>query len=80
LAVNVTLIRKDRALEKLCLGEPSDVISTSMLEDVRVLPFLGASVEDSVLATKFSCRWDDYLETLEKDLDGNFFIDQPKEQ
>jgi BTB/POZ domain len=31
-------------------------------------------VEGSMLATRFSGRWDD---SLEKDGDGNFFIDQP---
>jgi hypothetical protein len=34
------------------------------------------SVEGSMLAAKFSGRWDD---SLEKDADGNFFIDQPIE-
>ncbi|KAL3775086.1 hypothetical protein ACHAWO_000766, partial [Cyclotella atomus] len=32
------------------------------------------SVEGSMLASRFSGRWD---ESLEKDADGNFFIDQP---
>lgn len=34
------------------------------------------SVEGSMLASRFSGRWDD---SLEKDKDGNFFIDQPME-
>ncbi|KAL9189782.1 hypothetical protein ACHAXT_009457 [Thalassiosira profunda] len=34
------------------------------------------SVEGSMLASRFSGRWD---ESLEKDRDGNFFIDQPIE-
>ena len=34
------------------------------------------SVEGSMLASRFSGRWDD---SLEKDKDGNFFIDQPIE-
>ncbi len=34
------------------------------------------SVDGSMLASRFSGRWDD---CLEKDKDGNFFIDQPME-
>jgi len=58
-------------------GEKNDVIylnvgGTVMATLRSTLTF----VEDSMLASRFSGRWDD---GLEKDRDGNFFIDQPIE-
>jgi BTB/POZ domain len=41
---------------------------------IAVLRSTLTCVENSMLATRFSGRWDDILE---KDRDGNFFIDQP---
>jgi BTB/POZ domain len=43
-------------------------------KQIAVLRSTLTFVEGSMLATKFSGRWDD---SLEKDRDGNFFIDQP---
>jgi hypothetical protein len=43
-------------------------------KQIAVLRSTLTFVEGSMLATRFSGRWDD---SLEKDRDGNFFIDQP---
>ena len=43
---------------------------------IAVLRRTLTSVEGSMLASRFSGRWD---ESLEKDRDGNFFVDQPIE-
>ena len=56
---------------------PSDVLSLNVGgTHIAVLRRTLTSVEESMLASKFSGRWDD---SLEKDRDGNFFIDQPIE-
>lgn len=55
----------------------SDVLHLNVGGDrLAVLRRTLTSVEGSMLASRFSGRWD---ETLEKDQDGNFFIDQPIE-
>jgi hypothetical protein len=55
----------------------SDVLHLNVGGDhMTVLRRTLTSVEGSMLASRFSGRWDD---TLEKDQDGNFFIDQPIE-
>lgn len=55
----------------------SDVLHLNVGGDhMTVLRRTLTSVEGSMLASRFSGRWDD---TLEKDEDGNFFIDQPIE-
>lgn len=56
-------------------GNASDVISLNVGGTrMDVLRRTLTQVEGSLLATKFSGRWDD---SLEKDRHGNFFIDQP---
>ena len=56
---------------------PSDVLHINVGGNViAVLRRTLTSVEGSMLASRFSGRWD---ESLEKDRDGNFFIDQPIE-
>lgn len=63
--------------ENPCMGEPSDVLRLNVGGTrIDVLRRTLMSVEGSMLAAKFSGRWDD---SLEKDSDGNFFIDQPIE-
>lgn len=55
----------------------SDVLHLNIGGDrLTVLRRTLTSVEGSMLASRFSGRWD---ESLEKDQDGNFFIDQPIE-
>lgn len=55
----------------------SDVLHLNVGGDhLSVLRRTLTSVEGSMLASRFSGRWD---ETLEKDRDGNFFIEQPIE-
>jgi len=55
----------------------SDVIHLNVGGDqMAVLRRTLTSVEGSMLASRFSGRWD---ESLEKDRDGNFFLDQPIE-
>ena len=55
----------------------SDVIPLNIGGDkMSVLRRTLTSVEGSMLASRFSGRWD---ESLEKDRDGNFFLDQPIE-
>jgi hypothetical protein len=62
---------------RFCLGEPGDVLRFNVGgARIDVLRRTLTSVEGSMLAAKFSGRWDD---SLEKDADGNFFIDQPIE-
>jgi len=61
--------------ENPALGNPSDVLRLNVGGTrIDVLRRTLTSVEGSMLATRFSGRWDD---SLEKDLDGNFFLDQP---
>eukprot|EP00592_Proboscia_alata_P013294 CAMPEP_0194388164 /NCGR_PEP_ID=MMETSP0174-20130528/96799_1 /TAXON_ID=216777 /ORGANISM="Proboscia alata, Strain PI-D3" /LENGTH=482 /DNA_ID=CAMNT_0039179133 /DNA_START=189 /DNA_END=1637 /DNA_ORIENTATION=- len=56
-------------------AKPSDVLNLSLGgRRVSVLRRTLCYADGSMLASKFSGRWDD---TLEKDTDGNFFIDQP---
>jgi hypothetical protein len=67
--------------EKVNLGcgnyQPSDVLNINVGGTVMaVLRRTITSVEGSMLASRFSGRWDD---SIEKDRDGNFFIDQPFE-
>jgi len=63
--------------ENPCLGHPSDVLHLNVGGTrIDVLRRTLTSVEGSMLASRFSGRWDD---SLEKDADGNFFIDQPIE-
>lgn len=55
----------------------SDVLNLNVGGDkIAVLRRTLTSVEGSMLASRFSGRWDD---SLEKDAEGNFFIDQPIE-
>ena len=57
-----------------CL-QPSDVLHLNVGGDLTtVLRRTLTSVEGSMLSSRFSGRWD---ESLEKDRNGNFFIDQP---
>ena len=57
-------------------GAPSDVLRLNIGGLRRdVLRRTLTQYEGSLLASKFSGRWDD---SLEKDTDGNFFIDQPE--
>jgi hypothetical protein len=58
--------------------QPSDVLRLNIGGDttLAVLRKTITSVEGSMLSSRFSGRWD---ESLEKDKDGNFFIDQPIE-
>jgi BTB/POZ domain len=49
-------------------------LNVSGTKQLAVLRSTLTCVEGSMLATRFSGRWDD---SLEKDRDGNFFIDQP---
>jgi len=59
-------------------GRPGDVLRLNVGGSTRidVLRRTLTQMEGSMLASKFSGRWDD---NLEKDADGNFFIDQPPE-
>ena len=79
------LQEKERDLERLRIslekehpnhGEPSDVLRLNIGGGARVdvLRRTLTQFEGSLLESKFSGRWDD---SLEKDADGNFFIDQP---
>lgn len=76
------LEKKTAALEKdrsslLMDKSPCDVLHLNVGGTIiAVLRRTLTSVEDSMLASRFSGRWDDMLE---KDRDGNFFIDQPIE-
>ena len=57
--------------------QPSDVLHLNVGGTLTaVLRRTLTSIEGSMLASRFSGRWDD---SLEKDRDGNFFIDQPIE-
>lgn len=54
---------------------PNDVVRLNVSGTrMEVLRRTLCSVEGSMLASRFSGRWDD---NLEKDAEGNFFIDQP---
>ena len=54
---------------------PSDVLHLNVCgKTAAILRRTLTSVPDSMLSSRFSGRWDD---SLEKDKDGNFFIDQP---
>ena len=56
---------------------PGDVLHLNVGgKCIAVLRRTLTSVEDSMLASRFSGRWDD---SIEKDRDGNLFIDQPIE-
>jgi hypothetical protein len=75
------LEKKSAALERdksfLIDKSPCDVLHLNIGGTViAVLRRTLTSVEDSMLASRFSGRWDDMLE---KDRGGNFFIDQPIE-
>lgn len=70
------LAKAKRAFEKEnpSFGQPSDVLTLNVGgRCITVLRRTLTSVEGSMLATRFSGRWDD---SLEKDGDRNFFIDQ----
>eukprot|EP00536_Pseudo-nitzschia_multiseries_P010630 jgi/Psemu1/289182/fgenesh1_pg.332_\ len=55
-------------------GEPTDVLHLNVGGvKVTTLRKTLTTISGSMLASKFSGRWDD---NLEKDRDGNFFIDQ----
>ena len=61
--------------ENPSFGTPSDVLTLNVGGTcISVLRRTLTCVEGSMLATRFSGRWDD---SLEKDKEGNFFIDQP---
>jgi len=75
LSRSIERLKKEKA--EFGCGENNDVISlnvggTLMATLRSTLTF----VEDSMLASRFSGRWDN---SLEKDRDGNLFIDQPIE-
>jgi hypothetical protein len=83
------LDERERQLEKAfgrlestqasCSGDakPSDVLHLNIGgTKTAALRRTLTSVPGSMLATRFSGRWDD---SIEKDRDGNFFIDQPFE-
>eukprot|EP00804_Cyclotella_cryptica_P017591 CCRYP_006737-RA/>CCRYP_006737-RA protein AED:0.10 eAED:0.10 QI:339/1/1/1/1/1/5/753/337 len=76
------LEKRSAALERdkshfLLDKSPSDVLHLNVGGTcIAVLRRTLTSVEQSMLASRFSGRWD---ESLEKDRDGNFFIDQPIE-
>jgi hypothetical protein len=74
----LTLIREQALAEEYpTLGKPSDVLRLNVGGTrIDVLRRTLTAVEGSMLAAKFSGRWDD---SLEKDADGNFFIDLPLE-
>jgi len=60
--------------ENPSFGQPSDVLTLNVGgRCITVLRRTLTSVEGSMLATRFSGRWDD---SLEKDQNGNLFIDQ----
>ena len=74
---SLTSLSKRLEREGRCFGKPSDVLRLNVGGTcIDVLRRTLTSVEGSMLATRFSGRWDD---SLEKDADGNFFIDQPIE-
>lgn len=57
------------------LGDPGDVLSLNVGgTKVQVLRRTLTAIEDSMLASQFSGRWD---EGLAKDQEGSFFIDLP---
>ena len=59
------------------LGTSNDVLRLNVGGTrIDVLRRTLTQIEDSMLESRFSGRWDD---SLEKDADGNFFIDQPPE-
>ena len=59
------------------IERPSDVLHLNVGGTLTaVLRRTLTAIEGSMLASRFSGRWDD---SLEKDKDGNFFIDQPIE-
>lgn len=76
------LEKRSAALERdksqfLLDKSPSDVLHLNVGGTcIAVLRRTLTSVEQSMLTSRFSGRWD---ESLEKDRDGNFFIDQPIE-
>jgi hypothetical protein len=57
------------------MGNDTDIIQLNVggSQNIAVLRRTLTQFEDSVLAAKFSGRWDD---SMEKDRDGNIFIDQ----
>ena len=68
---------EEKRLRSLSFHQPSDVIHLNVGGTLTaVLRRTLTSIEGSMLASRFSGRWDD---SLEKDRDGNFFIDQPIE-
>ena len=68
------LAKKALEQEHPTLGTPSDVLRLNVGGTrMDVLRRTLTSIEGSMLASKFSGRWDD---NLEKDAEGNFFIDQ----
>lgn len=82
------LDEREKELEKLALtlgkekqtlgfGEPGDVLHLNVGGTVlTTLRRTLTTMEGSMLAAKFSGRWD---ESMEKDREGNYFIDQPIE-
>ena len=59
------------------LGTPNDILRLNIGGTrIDVLRRTLTQIEDSMLESRFSGRWDD---SLEQDADGNFFIDQPPE-
>eukprot|EP00956_Cyclotella_meneghiniana_P034072 scaffold101346_cov68-Cyclotella_meneghiniana.AAC.3 len=60
------------------IGSGNDVIQLNVggQKNIAVLRSLLTQFEDSMLAAKFSGRWDD---SMEKDRDGNVFLDQDPE-
>lgn len=85
-AREAALDERERELERLRAslekehpnhGAPSDVMRLNIGGGARVdvLRRTLTQFEGSLLESKFSGRWD---ESLEKDADGNFFIDQPE--
>lgn len=68
------ILRKQLEEKHPCVGTPSDVLRLNVGgKRIEVLRRTLTSLEGSMLAVRFSGRWD---EGLEKDAEGNFFIDQ----
>lgn len=69
--------RKELEKENPTFGKPSDVLSLNVGgARIDVLRSTLTLIEGSMLASRFSGRWDD---SIVKDPDGKFFIDQPRE-
>ena len=75
-----TLDHRETLLKAInpAMGGPEDIVPINVggTTKIGVLRRVLTFYEDSMLASRFSGRWDD---SLEKDKDGNFFVDQDPE-